>query len=794
MTTTKQKAAFSHAAHTLEYDKILALWAKFAALDDAKQEIEQTLPELDKTQIIKKLRETSDAVTLLTKKGPPSFFGIAPVSASIDRANKGAILTIAELLNIGKLTSCVRSLKNYADTDVQNLSERFDMLVLLPHLDSEISGTFMSDDTIADNASAELSSIRRRIRTANSRVRETLQKYITSPSYAKFLQDNIITQRKGRWVLAVRAECKNEIKGLIHDTSASGSTVFTEPSGVVDLNNEIRILENEEAREIERILSALSASVASQKEALLLNYALIVSLCVIFSRAELALHLKATEPKIDDNSDICLNNARHPLIDPKEVVPINISVGKNWDTLVITGPNTGGKTVCLKTVGLFTMMAQTGLHIPADDSSTLRFFDTVLADIGDEQSIEQSLSTFSSHMVNIVDMLAHVSNKSLVLFDELGAGTDPVEGAALALSILEHCRKCGAVTVATTHYAELKSYALETDRVQNGACEFDIKTLKPTYRLIIGSPGRSNAFLISEKLGLPSHIIANARENITNESKHFENVIEKLEEARIEAERTKRENEEINKALRDRLSSTEKEREKLLSSAENELEKARTEANRMISSARSSCEYIFNELDRLKKEKDKESFRENYEKTRGELRAALREGEKNADSKIEIEEEECELPRPLKIGDAVLITSIGKDGTVEKINKNIITVRTGALTMKVRDTTLRLLTELKNTENKKAVKKSAVWSARPTVKAEIDLRGMTGDDAWFMVDKYLDDAQSAGLQSVTLIHGKGTGALRAALWRYLKGDKRIANYRCGTWGEGDFGVTVVELK
>ena len=793
-TTKRQQTAFARAAITLEYNKILSLWASHASLEVAKDEILSTLPETSLSESLKRLAETSDARRLLEKKGPPSFFGIKNVTDSLDRADKGAILTIPELLNIGKLTSCTKSLKEYSENDAGSLSERFSLLTPTPHLDSEIKRVFISDDAVSDTASPELAAIRRKIRVAGSRVRETLQKFITSPSYTKFLQENIITQRSGRYVLAVKSECKNEIKGLIHDTSASGSTVFIEPAGVVDLNNEIRVLENEEAREIEKILATLSSLVAGQKEALLLNSTLIVSLCTIFARAELAVSLKGIEPKLTEKGDVYLYRARHPLIDREKVVPIDIAVGRDWDTLVITGPNTGGKTVCLKTVGLFVMMAQTGLHIPADESSTLRFFDTVLADIGDEQSIEQSLSTFSSHMVNIVDMLSHVSNTSLVLFDELGAGTDPVEGAALAMAILENCKSRGAVTVATTHYAELKSYALETDRVQNAACEFDVATLRPTYRLIIGSPGRSNAFLISEKLGLDLGIIERARANVNSENKRFEDVIEKLEESRLEAEKSKREADRIKRELEEKLTTAESERERLLSSAEAELEKARIEANRMISAARSSCEYVFQELDRLKKEKDREAFRENYEKSRGELRAKLREGEKNADTNMEIEEGEAELPRALVVGDTVLITGIGKEGTVEKINGSTITVRAGNMSMKVKDTTLRLLTDLKKGKDSKKQKKSATWSARPQVKAEIDLRGMTGDDAWFMVDKYLDDAQSAGLLSVTLIHGKGTGALRAAMWRYLKGDRRVANFRAGAYGEGDFGVTVVELK
>ena len=440
------------------------------------------------------------------------------------------------------------------------------------------------------------------------------------------------------------------------------------------------------------------------------------------------------------------------------------------------------------------MMAQTGLEIPCDDMSELRVFENILADIGDEQSIEQSLSTFSSHMVNIVGMMKTLNAKSLVLFDELGAGTDPVEGAALAMAILEHVRESGALAVATTHYAELKAYALETPRVRNGACEFDVETLRPTYRLIIGAPGRSNAFLISEKLGLDKAIIERARESVDSGNKQFENVVEKLEEARVEAEKSRAEADRMRRELKEKLETATEEREKLLESARNELDRARTEANRILTSARTSSDYVFQELDRLKKEKDKAAFREEYAKSREALRARLKLSEKDADIQIEIEEDEAELPRELVLGDIVLITTMNKEGVVERIQGDTITVKTASLSVKVNKNTLRLLTELKKLEAKKKPQKSATYSPRPDVKAEIDLRGMTGDDAWFMVDKYLDDAKRGALNSVTLIHGKGTGALRAALWRYLKSDKRVASFHVGAYGEGDFGVTVVDLK
>ncbi len=795
MTTRRQREAFSHASKALEYDKILEKWASLAGVEGAKEEILSTLPETDPQRIKRLLSETEEAKRLASVKGYPSFFGVKNISDTVSRAEKGALLTPHELINVGNLLSAVKSLRAFSSSldETSVLSERFSLLQVEKSLEERIKNTFVSEDSLADNASDKLFEIRRKIRSAGSRVRDALQKFVTSPSYTKYLQENIVTMRNSRYVLAVKAEHKNAIKGLIHDTSASGSTVFIEPSSVVELNNEIRVLEGDEKREIERILYELSSLVAGRAEAILLDYSVIVALSVIFSRAMLAEEMDASVPKITEGGEVSLVRARHPLIEKDKVVPIDIRVGGDFDTLVITGPNTGGKTVSLKTVGLFSMMAQTGLEIPAEDSSTVRVFDNILADIGDEQSIEQSLSTFSSHMVNIVKMLDKVGERSLVLFDELGAGTDPVEGAALAEAILESVRERGATTVATTHYAELKAYALDTERVENGASEFDVDTLRPTYRLIIGAPGRSNAFLISEKLGLEGGIIERAKALVGSENKQFEDVVEKLDEARLDAEKARRDADRMKRELKDKLETATAEREKLLESARSELERARAEATRVINSARASADYVFAELDRLKKEKDKLAFREEYERSRADLRARLKKGEKDSDINIEVEEEEIELPRELVVGDAVLITTIGKEGKVERIQGDSITVKTDTFSMKVQKRTLRLITEIKKLDKKKE-KKSATYSPRPDVKAEIDLRGMTGDDAWFMVDKYLDDAKRGSLASVTLIHGKGTGALRAALWRYLKSDKRVKNYHVGAYGEGDFGVTVVELK
>ena len=610
--------------------------------------------------------------------------------------------------------------------------------------------------------------------------------------------------RNGRYVVPVKAEYRNEFKGLVHDTSSSGATLFVEPMAVVDANNELKRLSNAETQEIERILSSLSADVADISSVLTLDYHNITEISFYFGCATLAMQMRAEKPEITKDRVIELKRARHPLISKDTVVPIDVSIGKDFDTLIITGPNTGGKTVTLKTIGLMTLMTQAGLQIPALETSRIGVFSEVLVDIGDEQSIEASLSTFSSHMVTVVDILSKVGPRSLALFDELGSGTDPIEGAALAISILEKTQKCGALTASTTHYAELKAYALDTPRVQNASCEFDIETLRPTYRLIVGTPGRSNAFAISEKLGISEEIIERAEQLIKNEDKRFENVIERLDSDRIEMERHKTEAERMRSEYESFKQKAESELEDKISKSESEIQKMIQKARQILDSARASSEFIFGQLEDIRKQENKDKRDEMAQRAREEVRKRLRESEKlfgGIDVREVSLDEEYTLPRPLKVGDKVYLVTVGKEGvlTALKDKNGLYAVTAGILKTKVSEDKLRLIEDgvtfrRKDDPKPKVSEGKVKKSIVSTFKPEVDVRGMIGDDAWFVVDKYLDDAILAGMSTVRIIHGKGTGALRAALWRFFKSDKRIKSYRHGEYGEGDAGVTVIELK
>ena len=588
----------------LEYDKIRTMLAACAPTEAARERALSLTPSADVSEVLRRQRHTSDAKRLIGAKGIPSFGNVRNMSSIFERAKLGAILTTRELLDVANLLRTTRSLIDYIRTNKlfdTSLDEIFGRLIPERQVEEHISCAILAEDQIADSASAKLSDIRRKIKLANNKIKDLLARYTTG-AYSKYLQESIVTQRGGRYVVPVKVECKNDIKGLVHDTSASGATVFVEPYDVVEANNDLRELESAEAHEIEKILAALSAEVDGISDAVWLNYQNITELAFIFACGELSFRMKGIAPAISGEKSVSLRRARHPLIDKDIVVPIDIEIGRGRDTLIITGPNTGGKTVSLKTIGLLTLMAQAGLHIPADEPSEICVFDNVLADIGDEQSIEQSLSTFSAHMVNIVSTIRQITDRSLVLFDELGVGTDPIEGAALAVAIIEAVRAKGAICAATTHYAELKAYALETEGVDNASCEFDINTLRPTYRLIIGTPGKSNAFAISEKLGLPAEIIERAKRSVSPDSRRFENVIEKLEKSRIEMERYR---EELAK-MRAEYERFKAEAEKKLVScqrqAEVELEKAREKARVMVESARASSDLNFARLEKAKKE------------------------------------------------------------------------------------------------------------------------------------------------------------------------------------------------
>jgi DNA mismatch repair protein MutS2 len=793
--------AFEKAIKTLEYDKILDILASFAHTEGAKAMAKELVPSNDVWEIKYTQSQTTDALEYLNKNGMPSFGNVTDVSHSIDNAKKGGVLSPITLLEIANVLRTARGLLEYSKCDIKEdngLKEIFERLYTDKNLENRIFRALPSEDTVADEASPALGDIRRKIRNTNTKIRDTLQKYINSPVYSKYLQENIITIRNGRYVIPVKVEYKNEVKGLVHDTSSTGSTLFIEPMPVVDANNELRELENKEKLEIERILYMLSSACADFAEEITLDYQNITLLAFIFAKAEMSVNMKACSPTIRDNREYNLVSARHPLLDKKTVVPISVSLGGHFDTLVITGPNTGGKTVSLKTIGLLALMAQSGLHIPCSESSSICVFSDIHADIGDEQSIEQSLSTFSAHMVNIIKITENVSAESLVLFDELGAGTDPVEGAALAMAVLEYVRSKGALCAATTHYAELKAYALETEGVTNGSCEFDVNTLKPTYRLIIGTPGKSNAFEISSKLGLDGGIVEHARQLVSKENKKFEEVIGRLDESRMEletrteeVERMKAEFESYKRSAESRIFEAEKR-------AEKELKNAREQAARILGSARNTSDFVLEQLDKMKKQKDAENAAKSLEEQRNIIRTRLKFADEEIDPVIERKVSEgYALPRALKIGDEVLLVNINKLGTVTKLpNANgVVEVQTGNLKTKTNISNLVLNESVKKIEAKKErARVSAVASFKRDFKPTIDVRGQIGDDAWFMIDKYFDDAKISSVKSVTILHGKGTGALRTAIWKYLKKDSRVESFRAGKYGEGDYGVTVVDLK
>ena len=785
---------------TLEFDKICELLADCAPTAGAQALARRLMPSSDAVEVLRRQRRTTDARRLLETKGMPPFGTVIDVSDACERAVKGAVLSMREILDVGRLLRSARQVGEYAKanrTFETTLDEIFGRLLSNRHLEDSISRSIISEDMIADEASRELAEIRRKIRESNSRIKETLQHYI-SGSYSKILQDNIVTMRNGRYVIPVKSECKNELKGLIHDTSSSGATIFVEPMAVVDANNELRMLHSKEEHEIERILYAFSSDISAASESLRLNYLNLTELAFLFTCAELSMRMGAVEPHIAGGQTVELRRARHPLIDPKKVVPTNIKIGGEYDTLIITGPNTGGKTVTLKTVGLFALMTQAGLHIPCEPDSSICVFSRVLVDIGDEQSIEQSLSTFSSHMVNIVRVMEEVDEKSLCLFDELGAGTDPVEGAALAIAIIESVRRVGALCMATTHYTELKTFALDTEGVQNASCEFDVATLKPTYRLMIGTPGKSNAFAISSKLGLSEEIINLAKENVNRDHQRFEEVIEQLEATRLEADRARDEAMQLKRDYEKLKSDAEKEIKSRFFEVERQIERNRREAQQMLDSARASSDFIFAQLEKAKKAEAEKRLTEELDEARRAVRRTIREGSEKIDPVQEKKDEKYVLPRDLKCGDKVYIVNIDKEGILlETPDKSgSVLVQAGILKTRTKLSNLQLIEEKPQLISGKQKKNASDFHAKVNrdFRDEIDLRGMLGDEGWLAVDKYIDEALIANFGRVRLIHGKGTGALKNALWQHLKHDRRVASFRLGAYGEGDGGVTIVELK
>lgn len=788
---------------TLEYNKITQMLSECAATEGAKARALSLSPTDVYEDIVERQLRTADGKRLINAKGYPSFYAPERVVGAAERAYKGAILSPSELLEIASLLRSARRCLDYINTDKPfetSLDAIFARLIPDRTLEEKISRSIISEDVIADEASVELAEIRRKIKITNNKIKDTLQSFV-SGTRNKYLQENIVTMRNGRYVVPVKSEFRNEMKGLVHDTSSSGATLFVEPMAIVDANNELKSLSAAEEHEIERILSALSAECGEASSIISLNYYNITDLSFVFACATLAMQMRAECPRIVKDRCMSLKRARHPLIPRERVVPIDVSVGCDFDTLIVTGPNTGGKTVTLKTMGLLALMTQSGLQIPADESSVMGVFSEVLVDIGDEQSIEASLSTFSSHMVNVSGILNVVGPRSLVLFDELGSGTDPVEGAALAIAILERCAEIGAATAATTHYAELKVFALETDGVCNASCEFDIDTLRPTYRLIIGTPGKSNAFAISEKLGIADSIIDRAKKLIEHDNKRFEDVIERLDTNRIALEKERAIAEKMRAEYEQFKRTSEEELKQKIAKSEEEIQKQTLKARQILDSARASSEFIFKQLEDLRKQEDREKRNEMMTSAREQMRQRMQESERLM-SGIDIRDisldDNYKLPRPLKVGDRVYLTTVSQEGVVTELadNKGRISVTAGILKTKVTEDKLRLIdgnVKYRSAAAPKVSEGKVKKSITSTFKSEIDVRGMIGDDAWFVVDKYLDDAVLANVPTVRIIHGKGTGMLRAALWKYFKTDKRVKAYRHGEYGEGDSGVTVITL-
>lgn len=789
---------YEKSLNILELPTVLEMLAAEAVTDGGREACFKLRPSADRLEVKNRLAETSAAKEMMVVRGSPSLSGIKDIRPSLSRADLGGSLNTIELLNIARVLQCARLVKGYTSDDKLGKScidHLFAALHANRFLEEKITGSIVGEDEIADSASSELANIRRKIRAAGARVRDCLQKIISSPSYAKVLQEPIITMRSDRFVVPVKAECKGAIPGLVHDISASGATLFIEPMAAVKANNELRELAAKEKTEIERILAELSADCAAHAEDIASDYSYLITLDGIFARAKLSYKLNGIEPELREKG-VVLRRARHPLLPKNKAVPISLELGEDFDTLIITGPNTGGKTVTLKTIGLLNVMAQCGLHIPADDGSGVPVYRHVLADIGDEQSIEQNLSTFSAHMTNIVHILGECDADSLLLFDELGAGTDPTEGAALAIAVIEHARKLGADVAATTHYAELKVYATNENGIQNASCEFDVETLSPTYRLLVGVPGKSNAFAISERLGLSKDIIDDAKARIGVQNASFEATIEKLEQTRALLERDRA---ETAKKLRESEESAKKAaflRAELSVRLEKADEKARRDAERIISDARRTAEDTFAELDEMRRKMNEDEQAQEVNRARSELRRKLNESQSKVKAKQpEKPAEDKKSAREVRAGDTVEIKSMGVKAEVVDVNPDgSLNLRAGIMNVKLKPDDVYLIEGHAAKQKKQSVTLAGSTAPRAAVSPEIDLRGMESIEAVNAAEQYIDSAVMGKLKTVTIIHGKGTGALRAAVQQMLKRNKAVKSYRLGRFGEGESGVTIVELK
>ena len=794
---------YDKSIRTLELPAVLEVLAQKAVSEAARERCRKLYPSSDLDEVRRLLDETDAARTRLGLYGSPAFSGVKDVSAALTRADHGGMLNTRELLDIAGLLTASRRVSEY-DRDRQGeatvLDHYFSALHTNKYLEDRIRGAILDEETIADTASPELADIRRKMRVAATKGRQILQRIISSPSYAKVLQEALITQRDGRFVVPVKAECKGSLPGLVHDISSSGATLFVEPMGVVQANNELKELQAREEREIERILRQLSADCGDQMENILYDYDILVHLDVIFARAQLSYQMSAARPEVRRRGGIVLRRARHPLLDPAKAVPISVELGQQFDTLVITGPNTGGKTVTLKTLGLLCLMAQCGLHIPADDGSVVRVFDRVLADVGDEQSIEQSLSTFSAHMANIVQILQQADEQSLLLFDELGAGTDPVEGAALAIAVIQEVRSRGALTAATTHYAELKTFAMTTAGVENASCEFDVQTLRPTYRLLIGIPGKSNAFAISRRLGLDEHVIEAARAQMDSESVRFEDVLTQLEEKRQRLERAQSEADRLWQQREEDARKARTFREQMEKAKENARSKGEAEAKRIVREAQAKVDAIFAELDELRRQQQKRADFQQMNDARANVRRGLNEAEALVRSRDSDSEPIPAPSRPIRVGDQVELPGVNRAAEVLTVNADgSLVLQAGKMKMTVKHGQVRLLETAEEIQKKKK-QQSRAQSSSPKIQlasraaSELDIRGYETLEAESVVDNYIDSAVMAKLGSVTIIHGKGTGALRKAVHEILRRNKAVKSFRLGRYGEGEAGVTIVELK
>lgn len=787
---------YENSLKKLELDQVLLLLADCAGSEEGKKACLGIVPNSDLEDVTTMLAETSHAFDMSMQNGFPGFRELTDISPIVERADMGGCLQPIELLKVAGVLRCARSVQAYLDNQQNDtsLSIYSSILAANRHLEEGIFNAILSEEELADSASSELADIRRHMRIQSARIKDSLQKIITSQTYSKFLREPIITIRQGRYVVPVKSECKNDIPGLVHDVSSSGSTYFIEPMSAVTANNTLRELELQEMKEIERILSVLTAEVATHSEQLIQNQTALIQLDVVFAKARLAQRMNATVPHMNDEGKIELIKARHPLLDPKIAVPISLRLGSDFDSMIITGPNTGGKTVTLKTIGVLTLMAECGMLIPAGEGSSLSTFDAILADIGDEQSIAQSLSTFSSHMRTIVQIVAHCDGKTLVLFDELGAGTDPTEGAALAIALIEFCRKMGSKVVATTHYAELKLYAMRTENVINASCEFDVDTLQPTYKLLIGIPGKSNAFAISKKLGLSDDILKKASDLVSQSDRDFEDLLNQLESqrkqmenARAEAERLRKETEAIkteNQAINRKL---EEERERAL-------EQARREAQRIIEDARLAANAATEEIKALKKQISENMNTEGINQRQTALRKSLN----DAEAKLNADRKEVRRPQPSRdilIGDTVELLKLGTKANVVAINKDgSYLLQAGVLKLSAKPNEVYLL-EQENPYKEKLGRPA--HSGREmkvaTIASEVDLRGMDSIEAICVLDRYLDEAMRGNWRTVRIIHGKGTGTLRTAVHQALRKNKFIKKFRLGVYGEGEDGVTIAEF-